>query len=349
MPETRVLDDTEAEPIPYRYAITSYGADYPVDALVQRLDRDVLFVPEFQRKFVWTLKQASRFIESLLLGLPVPGVFFAKEPDSGKLLIIDGQQRLRTLQYFYSGLFKGKEFALREVQPQYEGKTYKTLEREDQLRLSDSVIHATIIRQDEPSDDQSSVYHIFERLNTGGTLLQPQEIRVCIFHGPFANLLEHLNTDPNWRKIYGPPSKRLKDQELILRFLALHFSAATYSRPMSEFLNGYMGKNKHLGVTTADQINSVFGATVKVVASALDSKAFRPERALNAAVCDSVMVGLAKRLSQGPLNKPNQFKVAYARLLADKGYLSAVTQHTSDETNVRDRLEKAIKAFTGLR
>jgi uncharacterized protein with ParB-like and HNH nuclease domain len=112
MSETLVFDETEGEVIPFRYAITSYGADYPVDSLVQRLDRDVIFVPEFQRKFVWTLKQASRFIESLLLGLPVPGVFFAKEADSGKLLIIDGQQRLRTLQYFYNGVFKGKEFAL---------------------------------------------------------------------------------------------------------------------------------------------------------------------------------------------------------------------------------------------
>jgi len=139
MPETRVVDEAEGELIPFRYAITSYGADYPVDSLVQRLDRDVIFVPEFQRKYVWTLKQASRFIESLLLGLPVPGVFFAKESDSGKLLIIDGQQRLRSLQYFYSGLFKGKEFRLTDVQPRYEGKTYKTLDGEDQLRLNDSV------------------------------------------------------------------------------------------------------------------------------------------------------------------------------------------------------------------
>lgn len=75
MPETKVLDDTESELIAFRYSITSYGADYPVDSLVQRLDKEVVFVPEFQRKYVWTLKQASKFTESLLLGLPVPGVF----------------------------------------------------------------------------------------------------------------------------------------------------------------------------------------------------------------------------------------------------------------------------------
>jgi hypothetical protein len=59
-----------------------------------------------------------------------------------------------------------------------------------------------------------------KKVNTGGTLLQPQEIRACIYHGPFAELLDELNSNPDWRKIYGAPSKRLKDQELILRFLA---------------------------------------------------------------------------------------------------------------------------------
>jgi uncharacterized protein with ParB-like and HNH nuclease domain len=201
MAETRVIDDTEQEIMTFRYAITSYGADYPVDSLVQRLEREVVFVPSFQRKFVWSLKQASRFIESLLLSLPVPGVFLAKDEPSAKLFIIDGQQRLRSIQYFYNGLFRGKEFALHGVQKQFEGKTYKTLEIEDQLRLNDSIIHATIIRQDEPSDDQSSVYLIFERLNTGGTLLHPQEIRACIFHGPFNDLLFELNDIKAWRNV----------------------------------------------------------------------------------------------------------------------------------------------------
>ena len=223
MAVTKVIDDTEKEIIPFRYAITSYGADYPADSLVQRLEKEVVFVPEWQRKFVWSLNQASRFIESLLLGLPVPGIFLARDESSAKLYIVDGQQRLRSLKYFYDGVFRGKEFMLRGVQPRYEGKTYKTLETEDQIRLNDSVIHATIIRQDEPSNDQSSVYHIFERLNTGGTLLHPQEIRACIFHGPFNELLVEFNDIREWRNVYGPPSDRLKDQELILRFFALYF------------------------------------------------------------------------------------------------------------------------------
>ena len=84
----------------FRYGITSYGADMPVDGIVKRLDRGDIFIPDFQRNFVWTYTQASRFIESLLLGLPVPGIFFFKEPESRKLMIVDGQQRLLSLRQF---------------------------------------------------------------------------------------------------------------------------------------------------------------------------------------------------------------------------------------------------------
>ena len=240
--EVLVFDETESEIIPYRYAITSYGADYPIETLVKRLEKDVIFVPEFQRNYVWTHKMASRFVESLLLGLPVPGIFLSKEPGTGRMLVIDGQQRLKTLQFFCQGLFQGREFRLKDVQPQFEGKTYRTLPEEDRLRFDDSIIHATIVRQDEPTEDESSIFHIFERLNTGGTQLQPQEIRACIYHGGFNELLHELNDHSSWRKVYGPPSKRLKDQELILRFFALYFFLDTYERPIKEFLNRYMAQ-----------------------------------------------------------------------------------------------------------
>jgi hypothetical protein len=348
MAETRVRDDTEQETIPFRYAITSYGADYPVDSLITRLDRDVLFVPFFQRKFVWTLKQASRFIESLLLGLPVPGVFLARDEPSAKLFIIDGQQRLRSLQYFYDGVFLGKEFALRGVQKRYEGKTYKSLEKEDLIRLNDSIIHATIVRQDEPSDDQSSVYHIFERLNTGGTLLRPQEIRACIFHGPFNDLLSDLNDTQAWRNVFGPPNKRLKDQELILRFLALKFSEQGYSRPMKEFLNKFMGANRYLKRIPPNKLKKAFSATIEVIDSVLSNQAFRPERALNAAVFDSVMVGLSSRLARGKIKRLNSFKRAYEKLLSDSEYLASVRTSTSDETLLQRRIDKATSAFSGV-
>ena len=344
-----VLDETEKDIIPYKYAITSYGADYLVDGLVSRLDKDIIFVPEFQRKFVWNLRTASRFIESLLLGLPVPGIFLSKEPDTAKMLIIDGQQRLKTLQFFYNGIFRSREFKLVNVQDRFIGKTYKTLDEEDRIRLDDSIIHATIVKQDEPSDDQSSIFHIFERLNTGGMMLRAQEIRACIFHGPFNKLLASLNVFEKWREIYGNPSNRLKDQELILRFFALYFFLDEYERPMNEFLNKYMGANRNLKLHSLELLTTKFHSVINVIAINFKNRAFKLEKVINAAVYDSVMIGVAKRLDVGPITDEKKFKIAYQLLLKNTNYLEASEKATSDKPSVKKRMELAQKAFQSLK
>ena len=160
--EVEVIEEEE-EVLDFTYSITSYGADYPVDSLVKRLRNEKIKVPNFQRGFVWNLKQSSRFIESLLLGLPVPGIFLSRDMDSADLLVIDGQQRLKSLLFFYDGIFNERVFRLFHVQERFEGKTYNELESDDRQRLDDSIIHATIVKQDEPSEDNSSVYLVFER------------------------------------------------------------------------------------------------------------------------------------------------------------------------------------------
>src|SRR6266568_1181222 len=161
--EQPVEDVEEAQTTtPYRFTVTSYGADYPVDGLVKRLESGDIAIPTFdpevepaidvegfQRQFVWTKPQCDRFIESLLLGLPVPGIFLVKQPD-GRLLVLDGQQRMRTIQAFYKGILRSKAFDLEQVQEQYKGRTYDSLDIEDRRRLDDFIIHATIVSQEEP-------------------------------------------------------------------------------------------------------------------------------------------------------------------------------------------------------
>ncbi len=358
-PEEIVEDlDELNEILPTTYSITSYGADYPVDGLVKRMSQEDIVVPlfnldpepgqstvGFQREFVWTKPQADRFIESLLLGLPVPGIFLVKEAN-GKLLVLDGQQRLKSLQSFYEGVFTGKSFALDNVQDQWRGKTYKTLHADDRRRLDDSIIHATIVRQDEPTEDQSSIYLVFERLNSGGTLLQPQEIRVALYHGPFAALLSRLNLNTHWRVLYGTKSARLKDLELILRFLALYFYASSYRRPMKDFLNRYMATNRLLEKQDEVGLTKIFEATVVAIHDHIGTRAFRLKNAVNAALVDSVMVGVAARLQKGPVEDTGQFSDAYKSLLADEKYLEAISRATADEENVKTRLTLAKEAFS---
>lgn len=358
VPEEAVEDlDELNEVLPTAYSITSYGADYPVDGLVKRMDQSDIVVPlfslepeqgqstvGFQREYVWTKPQADRFIESLLLGLPVPGIFLVKEAN-GKHLVLDGQQRLRTLQSFYGGLFQSKEYTLENVQDKWKGKTYKTLHADDRRRLDDSIIHATIVRQDEPTEDQSSIYLIFERLNSGGTFLQPQEIRVALYHGKFASLLSKINLNPDWRALYGTKSARLKDLELILRFFAFHYDSAAYRRPMKDFLNRYMALNQDLAKQSEATLRSLFDSTVSTIHEHIGNRAFRLKTAVNAAVLDAVMVGVAARLSVGAISQPAGLAAAYAALLQDKDFLAATGRATADEENVKTRLRLSREAF----
>ena len=333
------------------YSITSYGADYPIDGLVKRIRDESIFIPTFQRGFVWSLREASRFIESLLLGLPVPGIFLSREEETKQLKVIDGQQRLRTLQYFYDGIFSntGKEFALTNISSAYKGCTYKSLNIEDKRRLDDSIIHATIVRQDEPSNDNSSIFLIFERLNTGGQHLHPQEIRTAIYRGEFSNLITELNGNKAWRSLYGPISRRMRDQELILRFFALYFQGHEYKKLMKDFLNTYMASNRDFEKQSPDQIEKLFIPTVETILEHLGKQAFRIRRTLIAALCDSIMIGIARRLENGDIHNPAELKKQYDKLVKEPKFLSAVTVHTSDEENVKDRINLAVKAFSAVK
>jgi hypothetical protein len=348
--EVEVEELQDDELAPFKYSITSYGADYPIDGLVKRLKTGSIHIPTFQRGYVWKVTDASRFIESLLLGLPVPGIFLAKEGETNKLLVIDGQQRLRSLQYFYDGIFQptGKIFALDNVQPQFVGVTYKTLADEDRRRLDDAILHATVIKQDEPSDDDSSIYYIFERLNTGGTLLSPQEIRACIYHGPFVDLLKDLGSNEHWRALFGAPSPRVRDQELILRFIALYYDPASYSRPMKDYLNRFMGKNRKLEKLSGRDVRGIFEGTVDVIHTCLGKKAFKPKRALNAAIFDAVMVGVARRLAKGAIKECASVQEAYASLLQSDEFVRAAERATADEENIKVRLRLATEHFADV-
>jgi hypothetical protein len=354
------VDDLDelSEVLPDQFSITSYGADYPVDGLVKRLEDNDIIIPKFsmqpeegqttvgfQREFVWKKFQSDRFIESLLLGLPVPSIFLVKEPN-GKFLVLDGQQRLRTLQGFYAGVFQGIQFKLDSVQAQWVDKTYKTLHPDDRRRLDNSILHAIIVRQDEPTQDQSSVYLIFERLNAGGTILQPQEIRVALYHGDFASLLSKLNENKAWRTLYGRKSSRLKDIELILRFLGLYFHAGSYKKPMKGFLNRYMAANRDLTRQSEDIIRPIFEKTVSAILEGIGPYAFHPYGStVNAAVLESVMYGVASRISIGPLTTPQSLRDIYKELLKSISYKLAVSRATADEESVSNRLAEAKAAF----
>lgn len=343
-------DESEHEAIDFRYLITSYGADYPVDSLMKRIADKVIFVPPFQRKFVWSLNEASKFVESLILGLPVPGIFLSKEKETNRLLIVDGQQRLLTLYQFYKGYFDNLPFKLQNVQEDLIGKSYRTLKPSDRIRLDDSILHATIVRQDEPDDNDSSVYQIFERLNSGGRALKPQEIRACIYYGEFNELLNSLVNHQSWRLIFGKnPDQRLKEQELVLRFFSLLFYRDQYEKPLKGFLNMVMNKNRNCEEYSQEKLTEIFTKTFDFIAGSLKSRPFRIKRNLNLGAFDAISTGVAERLLISEIKDQVAFQNAYAELIEDTDFIQVVQGGTSDEKNIETRVNMAVDAFKNIK
>ena len=349
MNDVELEDDSGNETVGMpQFAITGYGADYDVEGIVKRLEREDIIIPDFQRNFVWSQIRSSRFIESLLMGLPVPGIFLYREKDSHKLLVIDGQQRLMTLKYFYRGVFGESRgpFKLKGLETKFSGVSYAELLDEDRRRLDDSIIHATVIRQDLPDDSGSSQYFIFERLNTGATSLAAQEIRAAVYHGAFNDLLGDLNKNLAWRELFGGKSSRKRDEELVLRFLALYFGSEQYRSPMKSFLNRFMKHNQHLEMYQEDQIRNLFERTGSTILDKIGPGAFKRVRTVNAALLDSLMIGIARRLDSGSID--SDITKEYDSLRADEQFESAISASTADTEKVKERIRLATEAFSNV-
>ena len=330
------------------YRIKSYPSDPDLETLHSRWKRGEIIIPTFQRGFVWKHAQASRLIESFLMGLPVPGVFvFVEGHDQGegsqRQLVIDGQQRLRSVFGFLDGnLPDGRVFSLTGVDDRWDSKKFVDLELSEQRTLLYSVLRVINIEQWEPEDDSSSIYQIFERLNTGGTTLTPQEIRNSSYHGPFNDMLLETNKHPIWRDVFGipQPDSRMRDIEMIARFLALHEGSDSYAKPMKKFINDYMETHKKESNPTAYQ--SIFLDSATRVVTSLGKRPFHVRRGINVAVYDATMVAFAASDSTPP-DIPERYKV----LLADDRFTKATTSGTTDVDTVRERLEIARRILFG--
>ena len=226
-------------------------------------------------------------------------------------------------------------FYLRDVDARWEGKRYGDLVESDRIRLRDAVLRAIVVEQAVPNDN-SSVYHIFERLNTGGTHLNPQEVRNSAAHGPFNDLIIELNNNPVWRLIFGrpEPDTRMRDVELIVRFYALLEALDQYSKPMKKFLNDYMAKHQS---ETADQpYRAKFVETVERVKGALGPQPFHVRRGINAAVFDSVMIAFARSEAI-----PSDIKSRWTGLLLNPSFDDATRSSTTDVDTVKRRIATA--------
>lgn len=338
--------------------ITYSGQDFDVAGLVRRFNNDDILIPSFgheddriesagfQRAFVWNRPQMDRFIESLLLGYPIPGIFLIRQADR-RYLVLDGQQRLRTLAAFYRGIdMSQREFHLKNVSEHLKGFTYETLDEESRRLLDDAFIQATIVPTDGSSQSLEAIYQVFERLNSGGTQLTPHEIRVALFAGPFIDYLEQLNRNESWRSLYGKKSPRIRDQELVLRIIALYFNATNYKRPLKRFLNDFAASYRDMSNFNGDAVRTRFTQTAELLNNTVGKDGLRRTGyQINAALTEALFVGLMRRLDHGDPIPPGAVSGAVALIRGNEELQEAIARATADEENVRTRLEVATAAF----
>ncbi len=263
------------------YEIVASPNDFNTKTINSFIEEGAIKIPPFQRNYVWDRKRASKLIESLILGLPVPQVFLYEEGNND-FLVIDGQQRLMTVFFFAKERFPRKEkrstlrklfnaeggiseeilqddeyfesFKLSlptlpgEKKNKFAGRTYSTLaefKRQFDLRT----IRNVIVKQVSPADDDSAMFEMFNRLNTGGVNLNPQEIRASLYHSTFFQGIFSLNENVKWRELLGSPEpdSRMKDMEIILRSLALREGTDGYAGSMTGFVNRFCKKSKKFG------------------------------------------------------------------------------------------------------
>ncbi|MFC0471887.1 DUF262 domain-containing protein [Halalkalibacter kiskunsagensis] len=254
------------------YEITSSPNDFNILTIFNFLESGVVKIPSFQRNYVWDISRASKLIESLVIGLPIPQIFLYEE-SRNKFLVIDGQQRLMSIYYFMKQRFprKDKRTELGNIFDK-EGKIPdEILESSEffrpfKLKLADNpeklnklnnltyetlgdyktnfdlrTVRNIIIKQNQPANDDSSIYEIFNRLNSGGLNLRPQEIRSSLHYSIFDDMLKRINQDERWRRIIRQPNPdlRLKDIEILLRGFAMLYEGENYKAPMVKFLNKF--------------------------------------------------------------------------------------------------------------
>ena len=244
-------DEAEAEIREKQKPVDYNTKEYPLEILVQKYtdgladDTNELFIPDYQRELVWDDVTQSKFIESVLLGLPIPYMFVADIPgerNEARLEIIDGVQRIRTLVRFLNNELKLENL--------------EKLKKLNDFRFADLPLprqrrfKRTTLRIIELTDkaDEDTRREMFERINIGAVALNDMEMRRGVQRGPFLEFIDRLSKNPKFRSLC-PFSESLIDrrepQEFVLRFFAYLNNYENFKRQVNEFLNEYLEKNNN--------------------------------------------------------------------------------------------------------
>jgi hypothetical protein len=327
--------------------------DFSISTILESLKDGRIYIPEYQRGYVWNDVQASRLIESLVIQCPIPVIYLSQTADE-KFQVIDGNQRVSSIKRYIDGKFSLKGLT---AYPELEGVYYNDLDP----RFKRHILHRTlrciaILKETHPQVK----FDIFERINTGAVQLTPQELRHGIYNGPFIKLLDDLAEEQVWTKMIEPNNlKRMKSQELILRFFALHNNFDNYSQPLSGFLNEYLSINRNIGAKEQLKYKTLFLNTVKKVDHLFGNLAFKfidtkrgdfKLKQFNAALFDAAMLGINNAqidVLKMSSKEINSFLAKYKTLFANEDFINSINRATTNKNSIIFRVNTLVELLEG--
>lgn len=345
--ETRIDEIPKGE-----RALNTQAYDKSISDIVAMIDSgDIVLDPDYQRNYIWDDKRASLLVESILLNVPIPVVYVAEDEDS-RWDVVDGLQRLYSLQRFFKGEFKLRGL---EVLDDLNGSTYSKLNPKAARILRNGILRIIMIFKESHPDIK---YEIFMRLNRGSIHLSEQELRNCLYRGRFNDLLHELRKIDFIQLMFGldSPHKRMADAELLLRHFMVRAGydpntgkVTTYSGNMRSSLNHYMKQARHLPPEEIKETKHAFVETILKTFAVFGDHAFHRLDAdgnydgrLNRAIMDAVLVGFGFHSKEVLEAKKAAIVELLRRLInEDATFADAITVRTSE----RGKMEYRVHTF----
>ena len=343
--EDTINDDGGLYPYDPAYTDIEIGeAPFSIFEYLRQLKKGKITIqPDFQRNQVWTPIQKSRFIESVILNFPLPPIYLNETKES-KYIVIDGLQRTTALNEFYNGDFVLKNI---EALPKYNLCSFKDLPESLQSKFEDKKLTVFVLK---PSTPMVVIYDLFNRINTGGTQLNRQEVRNCIFIGKSTQLLKELSEKEYFKKAigWGVSHKRMKDREVILRYLAFRWFdfSHEYTGNMSDYVETAMKKINKMEESSIQEMKQDFKRVMENSFLIWGDKNFRiptnkTRGTINTAIFESVCNYLATKEDDFIKTNKTILKKNYKKLIKDEIYYDAVTKSTGSKSKVFDRFRIA--------
>lgn len=346
--EEEASDATEAVVPPQDVvAFTEQRSCADINRMCEKKQLDIN--PDFQRGIVWRNRAQTLFIDSLIKQLPIPSMCISLDIKTQNRLVIDGLQRISTINRFLNLNEDWKLADTPDADKKISGKKLSEIRNENPDlfdRVENVTIPITVIRCDYSQQKHMEyLFQIFNRLNSGGNKLYNQEIRNCIYQGPFNSMIKRLARSGAWCEFAKVDEKtvdnaRFNNEERILRFFAFYYNYLNYKGKLASFLNDYMHSNKDISDDEVELYTNLFINTLNVANKIKD----KPD---SKNVVDSVLVGIARNISTLSTLDDMSINNIYDTLMRQPEFSFEEMQEGLGATEkVKNRISKSIEMFS---